>query len=534
MKTKVTAKRIYLSHFASLTPVAILLFLALAALLLSPISKAQDVIPEKSADVAAADTTPPSDVENVKATAGNGQVVLNWNVATDNIGVKGYKIYYGTKAVVNDGDTYTSGPIDAGNKITYTVTGLNNGTTYYFAVTAYDAANNESGNYSVEASATPAHAAADSEAPKVLKAEAVAKNTVKVTFSEGVTLPLSNPESAFNIKNDSNQVALAVTKMVTDPADVTKKTVLLTTATQQAGASYILIAGIQIKDLMGNPIVSGTSDTAVFTGTDIEPPATQQTVQTQAADKVAPELVDLKVLSPTEINVTFSEAIVTGSDPTQNFIITEEDNIENTLNITKVVMSGQGKVATLTTAPQKPMNYNLIVVDVTDKSGNLISADNNATVFFGAIPGGQPTQQTIQTQETQATEQTSQINDTTPPEDATNFIANLVKKIVKLSWAASANSDGDLLNYILYQSTDGQTYDQGVMINPEAKSFDLSSLMPGIKYFFKLTAKDKNGNESVGVQTTFILPETGPEIIFLALGSLGLGKLFSRKKKINK
>lgn len=163
-------------------------------------------------------------------------------------------------------------------------------------------------------------------------------------------------------------------------------------------------------------------------------------------------------------------------------------------------------------------------MDVKDETGNLISVDNNATVFFGGL-GDETTEQA--TEETQATEE-----DVVAPEDVTKLVAKMVKKlIVTLSWKASMDTAGDLAQYVLYQSTDGKTYDKGVVVKKDAESFDIASLVPGMKYFFKLTAKDETGNESKGVVTTFVLPETGPELGFLLLGSFGLGKIVQRKKK---
>ena len=184
---------------------------------------------------------------------------------------------------------------------------------------------------------------------------------------------------------------------------------------------------------------------------------------------------------------------------------------------------------TITTDIQKPMNYNLIAVEVKDKAGNVIGVDNNATVFFGGL-GGTPvaTQQTVTTQQT--TQQTTSGPDMTPPEDATNLLAKMVSRLVRLSWTGSANSAGDLANYILYQSTVADSFMDGTKVDPKAKSFDIKDLVPGMQYFFKLTSKDAAGNESPGVVTTFTLPATGPELGLLLFGSLGLGKLLKRKK----
>ena len=81
---------------------------------------------------------------NLTATAGNTQVSLVWNAT---IGVTSYNVYTSTTS----GGSYTKAGITT--TTSYTVTGLNNGTIYYFVVTAINTAG-ESG-YSNQASATP-------------------------------------------------------------------------------------------------------------------------------------------------------------------------------------------------------------------------------------------------------------------------------------------------------------------------------------------------------------------------------------------
>ncbi len=508
----------------ALAPLAVLLLIDMV-----PVSHAQSIIPESSSTVAAADTTPPSDVENLKATPADGAATLTWNVATDNVGVKGYRLYYGSKSVTTDGGSYETGPVDVGNKISYVVNNLTNGTKYYFALTAYDAAGNESVNYSVEASATPLHGSADKQAPQVTKATAVDKSHVRVTFSEAVQLPTTHPENAFSIKNDTTSVQLQVMNATMDASDASNKSVLLETANQQAGASYILTAGIDIKDLAGNPIVSGTSDTAAFTGTDLvastQQPALFQQTQAQSQQVEGPQLVGVQAVDGTHLQVTFDKPVVLNSNPAENFIITEQETIENTLDILNVSLNASGNQAVLTTAPMKPIGYNLIAVDITDKQGNAMSVENNATVFTGVAA-------MVETQ--MATQQASsqQVADTTPPEDATNFTAAMIKQlIVTLNWTRSLNSAGDLVKYVLYMSTDGKTFGAGIDVDPTSSTFDVTNIMPGVKYFFKLVALDNSGNASPGVMTTFTLPKTGPELGLLLLGSLGAGKVFGRKKK---
>jgi hypothetical protein len=72
----------------------------------------------------------------------SAEITLGWNPNSEP-SVTGYKLYYGESS-----RTYTV-VTDVGNQTSYTCTELQEGTSYFFAVTAYDANNNES-DYSVE------------------------------------------------------------------------------------------------------------------------------------------------------------------------------------------------------------------------------------------------------------------------------------------------------------------------------------------------------------------------------------------------
>ncbi len=74
----------------------------------------------------------------------SAQVTLTWNSNSES-DLSGYKVYYG-----NSSRSYSFN-VDVGNQTSYAVKGLNEGETYYFAVTAYGFSGNESG-YSKEVS----------------------------------------------------------------------------------------------------------------------------------------------------------------------------------------------------------------------------------------------------------------------------------------------------------------------------------------------------------------------------------------------
>src|SRR5215471_8565970 len=75
-----------------------------------------------------------------------GQVSLTWNPSSST-DVVGYRLYYGQAS-----QTYTA-RIDVGLQTSYTITGLTDGQTYYFAATTYNLAGTES-TFSNEVSTT--------------------------------------------------------------------------------------------------------------------------------------------------------------------------------------------------------------------------------------------------------------------------------------------------------------------------------------------------------------------------------------------
>jgi hypothetical protein len=84
------------------------------------------------------------------------QATLAWDANTE-IDLAGYKVHYGTAS-----GSYTSS-MDVQKVTTAVVTGLTAGRTYYFVVTAYNAANNESGYSNQVSYSVPAPVVTDSD-----------------------------------------------------------------------------------------------------------------------------------------------------------------------------------------------------------------------------------------------------------------------------------------------------------------------------------------------------------------------------------
>jgi hypothetical protein len=103
---------------------------------------------EYSANTSGTSTAPPTPT-GLTATAGNGSVALAW---TASAGATSYSIYRGT-ASGGEGTT----PVGTSTTNSFTDTGLTNGTTYYYKVSASNSAGTSA--LSSEVSATPAASA---------------------------------------------------------------------------------------------------------------------------------------------------------------------------------------------------------------------------------------------------------------------------------------------------------------------------------------------------------------------------------------
>lgn len=133
-------------------------------------------------------------ITSLEATALDSAVHLEWS-EEDNTGVKGYTIYYGLNSVAAYWQKYDF-DIDVGDVLEYTMTGLQNGTTYYFSVVAYDEEGNESSIWAPEASATP------SVAPQVETVEIIEEITIAEEALETAATILEKAEVKVEISED--------------------------------------------------------------------------------------------------------------------------------------------------------------------------------------------------------------------------------------------------------------------------------------------------------------------------------------------
>ncbi len=144
------------------------------------------------------DTTAPSTPAGLVATPANGQVTLTWQANADS-DIAGYTLYVGTSENALAARDF----VTTNSK---TITSLNNGTTYFFAVDAVDGAANKSGK-TTAVSATPSATVNDTAAPTLQSSDPADGATdvdprnlaIQLVFSEpmdtaSLSLKLASPD----------------------------------------------------------------------------------------------------------------------------------------------------------------------------------------------------------------------------------------------------------------------------------------------------------------------------------------------------
>jgi hypothetical protein len=179
------------------------------------------------------DTTPPVPPQGLSRQISGSSVILSWTANTET-DLAGYNVYQGTSA-----GAYGT-PNTLGKVITSTVSGLTQGRTYYFAVSARDNASNESGYSSAVSASIP-----DATAPTV----AISSPTTSATYSTTTSsVALSGTASDnvgvtrvtwANAANSTSGTATGTTSWSVSSVSLASGTNNITiTATDSAGNTY--------------------------------------------------------------------------------------------------------------------------------------------------------------------------------------------------------------------------------------------------------------------------------------------------------
>ncbi|WP_183360636.1 beta strand repeat-containing protein [Geomonas limicola] len=305
-------------------------------------------------------------------TAHAAQATMSWSAPTTYSdgsalsGLKGYKLYTGTAS-----GSY-SNPVDVGNANSYTMTGLNDGATYYFAVTAYDSLGNTSG-YSNEIKLTTPATAGSGGSASAYTVTASAGSGGSITPS-GATVVSSGASQAYTVTPatgyyissvtvDGTQVAANIAGGAPYSYSFTNVSASHTIAASFAVRSYHIVASAG-----SNGTVSPADTWAVYN--------TSQTISITPASgyQVADVTVDGKSVGPVTsytFNNLAADHTVAATFGNQGYTITASAGANGSITPTGTATVSAGSTPTYTVTPATGYYVASVTVDGTAVVSNI-------------------------------------------------------------------------------------------------------------------------------------------------------------------
>jgi uncharacterized repeat protein (TIGR03803 family) len=447
---------------------------------------------------------------NLSATAGNGQVTLNWGAS---FGATSYKVYQGTTA---GGEGATA--VKAGITGTSTVIGgLSNGTTYYFKVTAVNASG-ESGK-SNEASARPV---APPAAPTgVTATPGNGQVTVGWIASSGATSyniyqgTTAGGEGATPVRTGVTATSMAITGLSNGT------TYYFKVAAVDAGGTSPLSAEASAKPV---------APPAAPTGVSATPGNAQVTLAWTASSGATSYNIYQGTTAggessiPVETGVTATSAIITGlaNGTTYYFKVaavnaggtsplSAEASARPALTIPAAptglaAAAGNAQVSLHWTAPagNEAASYNVyqgtaaggessipVKTGITATSVMITGLSNGTTYYFKVAA--------VNSLGTGPLSAEASARPLAPPAAPTGFTAAAGNAQVTLHWTASTNA----ASYNVYQGTTaGGESSIPVKTGITGTSVAITGLSNGTTYYFKVAAVDASGTGPLSTEAS--------------------------------
>jgi hypothetical protein len=306
------------------------------------------------------DTTAPSTPTGLVATPANGQVTLTWAANSDS-DIAGYTVYVGTSETA-------LAPRDFVTTNSKTISGLNNGTTYFFAVDAVDGAANKSSK-TAPVSATPSATVTDTTPPTLQSSNPANGATDVDPNTSTIQLVFSEPmdSASFGVTVQVDPCLGPVTGCSESVLDATwSESDTVATLTLELGENTGYTLTLTAKDKTGNNL-AGDKEVAFMTAT-LPPRLLSSTPANGATDVPA---------TATDLTFTFSEAL----NPTY-FIL----GIHPPFACEASAFSVDGTTYTMSGCDLKgSRTYTLSFANIT-QSGKSLSAD----VSFSTVADGTP------------------------------------------------------------------------------------------------------------------------------------------------
>ena len=505
------------------------------------------------------DNTAPSTPTGLDVTAGNAEATMTWNAVPDH-DLANYIVYQSPQ----QNGPWTPSLGSPTNRTSLKVTGLTNGSTYWFTVTALDTSGNES--------LKPNALKANPTAPDTTPPGPVTALTAADRSDTMIRLTWTNPVDA-----DLDEIIVRRAKGLTPPATSTAGTSVTLPSKKATGVSETSLDpdtnysyAVFTKDTIGNITPTGTAITiktqttpdttapANPTGLSIEPGNAEATVSWTAVG--ANDLANYTVYQSAQQNGPWTTSLgspttrtslkVTGltNGSTYWFTVTARDTSGNESLKPNAVQTTPtapdttppGPVTALTAADRSdtmirltwtnPVDADLdeiivrrakgltppataaagtsVTLPTKKATGVTESGLESDTNYSYAIFTKDSTGNTTPTA-TAVTVKTLITPDTTAPATPTGLDVTAGNAEATVTWNAVSNND--LANYIVYQSSqqDGPwTPSLGSPTN--RTTLKVTGLTNGSTYWFTVTARDTTGNESLKTSALKAIP-TAPD-----------------------
>ncbi len=199
----------------------------------------------------------------------------------------------------------------------------------------------------------------DTNPPEVMGASILTATKIIVTFSESLEQASAQTAANYSI---TNGITVSGAVLSTDGKKVT-----LTTSTHTSGQNYVVTVN-NVKDLAGN-VVNPNANTAGYSFFN---------------DTTPPELVGASLSGNKTLLLTFSEEL----DKISAEVISNY-SIDKGISIDSATLLSGGTVVSLSTSNHSPNTiYTVIVSNVTDIAGNIISSQANSAQYQKESGGG--------------------------------------------------------------------------------------------------------------------------------------------------
>ncbi|HET6527293.1 MAG TPA: SwmB domain-containing protein, partial [Balneolaceae bacterium] len=279
------------------------------------------------------DATPPGSPQNVTATAASGGVIT---ISFDDVDESGSGVAtYSIKRSALQGGPYTEVGTVADNEstsYTFTDNSASDGTTYYFVVTAIDAASNEGAN-SLEVTAT-----ADAS-PPLLQAATVTGMALQLKYNEA--LDANSAPSAGDFTVQVNGISRAVDKVAINIENID---LTLASPVFQGDNVTISYTGSNIiKDMAGNKAANFSGQIVANNSIDdIAPGAPQNVIATAIVggniqilfddlDEIGSGVNSYSVKRSTSSGGPYTQVGTVNDDESPNYRFTDNTSLDGTL-----------------------------------------------------------------------------------------------------------------------------------------------------------------------------------------------------------